>query len=68
GSQANTLVKEIRKRKGLKEQITLLSGLEDNLFVWILDMSFDTSPVLEPEPTIKVRGTRFKTRPDWYED
>ncbi|GKD71370.1 elongation factor 2 [Tanacetum coccineum] len=61
GSQANTLVKEIRKRKGLKEQITPLSDLEDNL-------SFDTSPVLEPEPTIKVRGTRFKTRPDWYED
>ncbi|GKG50422.1 hypothetical protein Tco_0521522, partial [Tanacetum coccineum] len=26
--------------------------------------SFDTSPVLEPEPTVKVRGTRFKTRPN----
>ncbi|GKE08191.1 elongation factor 2-like protein, partial [Tanacetum coccineum] len=62
GSQANTLVKEIRKRKGLKEQITLLSDLEDNL-------SFDTSPVLEPEPTIKIRGTRFKTRrPDCFSD
>ncbi|PWA68375.1 Elongation factor G, III-V domain-containing protein [Artemisia annua] len=57
GSQASTLVKEIRKRKGLKEEITPLSGLEDNL-------SFDTSPVLEPEPTIKIRGTRFVRRPD----
>ncbi|GKC26344.1 retrotransposon protein, putative, ty1-copia subclass, partial [Tanacetum coccineum] len=28
--------------------------------------SFDTSPVLEPEPTVKVRGTRFKTRPNCY--
>ena len=31
GSQASTLVKEIRKRKGLKEEITPLSDLEDNL-------------------------------------
>ena len=37
-------------------------------FVLILHRSFDTSPVLEPEPTIKIRGTRFVTRPDWYED
>lgn len=33
GSQASTLVTDIRKRKGMKEQMTLLSNFEDKLWV-----------------------------------
>ncbi|KAF5820535.1 putative GTP-binding protein TypA [Helianthus annuus] len=36
GSQASTLVTQIRKRKGLKEQMTPLSEFEDKLLVTIL--------------------------------
>ncbi|KAM0043477.1 hypothetical protein Hdeb2414_s0010g00341761 [Helianthus debilis subsp. tardiflorus] len=36
GSQESTLVTQIRKRKGLKQQMTPLSELEDKLYlIWL---------------------------------